>query len=145
MTFAPPIPGAEEVVAALGYWPSFHDAEVLAFSMSRGEKPTDYKSEARIEVQVQEYAPSHEGTAQFEMSIVKNVIISFVFTGVESLQVEDFNFQNVINSIRIEQDTSITAAGKLRVEVESIYGFGATWLCKSAQVAGVSKLAASEA
>jgi hypothetical protein len=145
MTSAPPIPGTEEVMAALGYWPSFHDAEVLAFTMSRGKNPTDYKSEARIEVHVKEYAPRHEGTAQFEMSIVKNVIISFVFTDVESLQVEDFNFQNVINSIRIEQDISNTAAGKLRVEVESIYGFGATWLCKSAQVAGVSKLAASEA
>jgi hypothetical protein len=145
MTSALHIPGADEVLAALGYWPSFHDAEVLTFAISRGEKPTDYKSEAHLTVQVREYAPRHEGTAQFEMSIVKNVVITFAFTGVESLQVEDFNFQNVINSIRIEPITASTAAGRLRVKVESIYGFGANWLCQSAQVSEVSKLAASEA
>jgi hypothetical protein len=117
---------------------------VIRFTLSRGAAPEDKISEAQLDVQVREYEPRHEGTAQYEMAIIKNVIIRFAFAGVEDVQVEDFNFQNVINSLRIQ--TEGTASGqRIRVEVESIYGFGATWFCSSAKVAGVSQLALSEA
>ena len=93
---------------------------------------------------MREYEPRHEGIAQYELVLIKNVIIRFAFAGVEDVQVEDFNFQNVINSLHIR--TEVTEAGeRIRVEVESIYGFGATWLCSSANVAGVSRPSASEA
>ena len=136
---APSIPGTEEVLSALGWWPSFHDAEVTHFSLSRGAPPDEKKSEAQLAVQVREYETRNEGTAQYEQALVKNVIICFVFEGVEEVQVEDFNFQNVINSLAIRQD-AYHPEQKIRVEVESIYGFGAAWLCRSAKVASVCKL-----
>ena len=144
MPTIPSIPGTEEVLAALGWWPSFHDAEVLHFSLSRGAMPKEKKSEARLEVQVREYEPRHEGTAQYELVLIKNVIIRFAFAGVEDVRVEDFNFQNVINSLHIRAEGTETEQ-RMRVEVESIYGFGATWVCSSALVASVSQLATSEA
>jgi hypothetical protein len=144
MATIPSIPGTEEVLSALGWWPSFHDAEVISFSLSRGATPDKKQSEAQLDVQVREYQPRHEGTAQYELVLIKNVVIRFAFSGVEDVQVEDFNFQNVINSLHIR--TEVTEFGQqIRVEVESIYGFGATWVCSSAKVAGVSRLAACEA
>ena len=144
MPTIPSIPGTEEVLSALGWWPSFHDAEVINFSLSRGATADAKESEARLDVQVREYEPRHEGTAQYELVLVKNVIIRFAFAGVQDVQVEDFNFQNVIDALHIQTEAT---AGKprLRVEVESIYGFGATWLCSSAMVASVSRLPTSEA
>ena len=144
MTTLPSIPGTKEVVSALGWWPSFHDAEVINFSLSRGATANAKKSEARLDVQVREYEPRHEGTAQCELVLIKNVIIRFAFAGVQNVQVEDFNFQNVINALHIQPEAT-EGQPRLRVEVESIYGFGPTWLCSSAKVASVSRLPTSEA
>lgn len=138
------IHGSEEVVSALGYWPSFHDAEVLSFTLERGARPEEKRSVARISVHVRQYEPRHEGTAEFEMALVQNVVVTLCFEDVEAIEVEDFNFQNVINSLQILPEAEVPSA-LLRVEVESIYGFGARWLCKSARVESVSKLATSEA
>ncbi len=144
MATIPPIPGTEEVLSALGWWPSFHDAEVTRFSLSRGTTADAKTSEAELDVQVREYEPRNVGTAEYELALIKDVIIRFAFTGVEEVQVEDFNFQNVINSLVI-QPVAEEAGGRIRVEVESIYGFGAAWFCSSARVAGVSRLVPSEA
>ena len=144
MATVPSIPGTEEVLSALGRWPSFHDAEVLHFALYRGATSDEKKSEARLDVQVREYETRHEGTAQYERVLVKKVLIRFAFAGVEEVQVEDFNFQNVINSLEICPNTG-GPERRIRVEVESIYGFGATWLCSSAKVASVSQQATSEA
>jgi hypothetical protein len=140
MATVPPIPGTEEVLSTLGWWPSFHDAEVLHFSLSRGARPEEKKSEATLEVQVREYETRNAGTAQYELALIKNVVIRFAFTGVEDVQVENFNFQNVINSLQILHESEAPDS-RVRVEVESIYGFGASWLCSTARVASVSKLA----
>jgi Immunity protein 50 len=142
MATIPPIPGTEEVLSALGRWPSFHDAEVIHFSLSRGATPDAKTSEAKLDVQVREYEPRNVGTAEYELVLIKDVIIRFTFTGVEEVQVEDFNFQNVINSLVIHPATE-EARERIRVEVESIYGFGATWFCTSAQVSDVSRLVLS--
>lgn len=144
MATVPPIPGTDEVLSALGWWPSFHDAEVIHFSLSRGARPEEKKSEAQLEVQVREYETRNPGTAQYELTLVKNVIIRFAFTGVEEVQVDDFNFQNVINSLEFHRESEAPES-RLRVAIESIYGFGATWLCRTARVASVSRLATSEA
>lgn len=140
MATIPSIPGTELVLSALGCWPSFHDAEVIHFRLSRGVTPDAKKSDAELDIQVREYEARHEGTAQYELVQSKNFVIRFAFAGVENVQVEDFNFQNVINSLSFDNETA-EGGERIRVEVESIYGFGASWLCSSAKVAGVSSLA----
>lgn len=144
MATIPNIPGTENVLSALGWWPSFHDAEVVHFSLSRGATPGVKTSDAVLDVQVREYEPRYEGTAQYEMVLVKNIIVRFAFAGVENVQVEDFNFQNVINSLNVQPEDTV-AGQRIRVEVESIFGFGGTWLCNSAKVASVSSLATNAA
>ncbi|MGL4438906.1 MAG: hypothetical protein ACRCUE_06505, partial [Bosea sp. (in: a-proteobacteria)] len=75
MATVPLIPGTEEVLSALGEWPSFHDAEVIHFSLSRGTMPEEKKFEAQLEVQVRQYETRNGGTAQYELALIKNVII----------------------------------------------------------------------
>lgn len=77
MATTPSIPGAEVVLSALGWWPAFHDAEVVHFSHSRGATPEEKKSEARLDVQIREYRSRNEGSGQHERARVKNVIIEF--------------------------------------------------------------------
>ncbi|MFN4329053.1 MAG: Imm50 family immunity protein [Limnobacter sp.] len=139
MVTVPPIPDAEEVLSALGEWPSFHDAEVIHFSLSRGAKPQDNKSEAQLEIQVRQYQTRNAGTAEFGLVLIKNVLIRFAFTDVQQLEVEDFNHQNVIDSLEFIRESEATDS-RIRVELTSIYGFGATWFCSDARVVGVTNL-----
>jgi hypothetical protein len=81
MATTPPIPGTKEVLSALGWWPSFHDAEVTRFSLSRGVTADAKTSEAELDVQVREYEPRNAGTAEYELVLIKDVIIRFAFTG----------------------------------------------------------------
>lgn len=139
MATVPSISGTELVLSALGHWPSFHDSEVTHFRLFRGETTDAKKSDAELDVKVREYETRNEGSAEYELVLTKNVLIRFAFAGVEEVQVEDFNFQNVINSLTIEKQRTRDDE-RIRVEVESIFGFGATWLCRSATVTDVSHL-----
>jgi len=144
MASTPPIQGYDAVVSALGAWPSFHDAEVLHFSLSRGHSPEEKRSTAQLAVLVRDFEPRNEGTVAYEVALVSSVVIRLEFEGVREIAVTNFNHQNVIETLRVEP-LFIAPAGQLRVEVESIYGFGATWLCTSARVACVSDLQSGEA
>lgn len=140
MTLIPSFPGVELVLRALGCWPAFHDAEVIRFSLARGATPEANQSDLELDVQIREYETRHEGTAQYELVQIKNVLIEFSFAGVEGVQVEDFNFHNVIDSLTLDNEVS-DGGERIRVQVESIYGFGAAWLCRSAKVKDVCHLA----
>jgi len=91
-----------------------------------------------MKVHLREYEPRDEGTAEHHLALVKNVVIDFRFTGVEALEVTDFNHQNVIDGLSVS-DASQGASAKLVVEVQSIFGFGGRWQCRSAEVTGVTQ------
>ncbi|MFM2449607.1 MAG: hypothetical protein RIS44_2057 [Pseudomonadota bacterium] len=133
------IMGSDRVVALLGYWPTFHDAEVISFCVERAIPFERDHAVAHLAVHVRHFVSVGEGTAQYEQVLSKSVLIRFRFVGVVDLSVSDFNHQNVINAIAvcaIEGD----APGVLRVEVESIWGFGGTWGCSSVLVESVQNL-----
>jgi Immunity protein 50 len=130
------VAGCENVVAALGVWPSFHDAEVIAFALSRPAPISTGKTEARLTVHVRQYEPRDEGTVRYHLALVRSVLITFRFVGVEALEVSDFNHQNVIDAITF-QDSRSPLGATLSVEVESIFGFSGRWHCRFAEVASV--------
>jgi hypothetical protein len=131
------IAGSEKVIAALGGWPSFHDAEVLAFELERSCPAASQLPETRMKIHVRQYESRNEGTAEYHLALVKNVVITFRFTGLEALEVRDFNHQNVIDGLAVH-DAPQTASAKLVVEVPSIFGFGGQWQCQSAEVTNVT-------
>lgn len=128
--------GAEMVVAEFGAWPSFHDAEVLSFELERSSLVATSSAVARMKVHVRRYEPSNEGTAEYHLALVKSVVIAFRFTGIEALEVSEFNHQNVIDSIAVSE-ASTPSGARISVEVESIFGFGGQWRCRTAEVVSV--------
>jgi hypothetical protein len=129
------ITGADAVVDALGTWPSFHDAEVLAFELERPALKAR-ASEARLKVHVTLYEARNEGTVEYHMALVKSIVVAFRFSGIRELEIFEFNHQNVVDAIVFSEVT--TATGKeIAVEVPSIFGFGGKWRCRTAEVIGV--------
>lgn len=130
------IVGARKVIEALGYWPTFHDAEVISSSVERGFPFKSGHAVARLAVHVRQYETVGEGTAECHQVVRKSVLVRFVFHGACELKLSDFNHQNVINAITISKQVG-DEESRLLVDVESIWGFGGTLQCVSASVEAV--------
>ncbi len=126
------IAGTEAVIDALGHWPTFHDAEVIKFSIERALPVEVGNTLAKLVVHVRRYTTTGEGTAQHQQVLTKGVLVHFVFRGVCELELSDFNHQNVINAILVSQPGG--GDSPLFIEVESIWGFGGIFQCASASV-----------
>lgn len=133
------IVGANKVVEALGYWPTFHDAEVISFAAERAFPIDRDHSNFRMAVHVCNYTVIGEGTAQYAQVLSTSVLIHFLFAGACDFEFSGFNHQNVINAISV---TPITTDGgaNLHVVIESIWGFGGMLHCSRAEVEAVQVL-----
>ena len=131
--------GSEKVIEALGYWPTFHDAEVISFSVERALPFKAGYTVARLAVHVSQYESVGEGTAQYELALRKSVVVRFLFQGACSLELSDFNHQNVIDSISVSTVATEDHAS-LSVVVEPIWGFGGSLRCSSVEVEALEVL-----
>jgi Immunity protein 50 len=125
--------GSEKVIAALGYWPKFHDAEIILFSVARALPLKRGDTVGHLNLNVRQYISVGEGTAQYEQVLSKNVLIRFRFNEIRDVEISGFNHQNVIDSItfsriQINDQTSIVVA------IESIFGLGGSLCCSSVVV-----------
>lgn len=106
---------AEKLISIYGRWPSFHDAEVLSLSLERAGPCCVIR------------LASHERTRDVDdqgfYKKENQCLITIRFTEVEDLCVEDFNHQNVIAGIVLEQEE------KMRVKIEGIFGMSAEFRC----------------
>lgn len=133
------IVGASKVIEALGYWPTFHDAEVISFTAERALPVKCGYSVFRLVVHVRNYTTVGEGTAQYDQVLSASVLVHFLFTGACDFEFSGFNHQNVIDAIVITPVTT-TESANLCVAIESIWGFGGIFHCSRAEVETVEVL-----
>ncbi|MGY2399978.1 Imm50 family immunity protein [Pseudomonas sp. SDO5271_S396] len=108
----------------------------MSFSASRGAPGQASTTSARLCVHVCQYEEVGCGTSDYEVIRCKSILIEFLFTGLHRLSVEDFNHQNVINSIEFRQVEDQV----VEVELESIFGMGALIHCSQVEVVEVTSL-----
>ena len=130
------IHNAEKVTEQLGYWPSFHDAEIISFSVARAMLVQAAETCARLCVHVREYKEVGAGTADYEIVCSKSLLIELMLLDVQHLFFEGFNHQNVINSIGFRR----LANESIEVEIESIYGVGGVICCARAEVTDITRM-----
>ncbi len=81
------VPGAAEIFSWFGYWPSFHDAEIVSIELNRSGTST---------LKVRTFATSKELDARGCFITNKHAVVSFLLDGICALQLDGFNHQNVI-------------------------------------------------
>lgn len=133
------IVGANKVVEALGYWPTFHDAEVVSFAAERALPVKCDFSRFRMSVHVRTYTTIGEGTAQYAQVLSASVLIHLLFSGACDFEFSGFNHQNVINAI-VVTPVATSEPANLHVEVESSWGFGGVLRCSRIDVEAVDVL-----
>jgi hypothetical protein len=96
MDFAPEnaITNAEFITNHFGYWPSFHDAEILSITF---ERPRD-KSNSTARMKVYAFEMTDRLKGRF-FKLVKHCIIEFELTALNGNEFDGFNHQNAVEEI----------------------------------------------
>lgn len=131
------IQGADKLSSLFGEWPSFHDAEVISFSIKR-DFPAIGATGARLEVNIRRYAIEYSDDIHYENVLKQNVLVSFMFHGACDIELSGFNAQNVIDAVEIREAEERPPL--LKVTVESSWGFGGSLLCSSIELESVESL-----
>ena len=113
------IEGAHKLLESFGFFPVFHDGEVVSVVLNRS------KVSATMTLLVPNY-PDSKYVGDLE------VILSFL--GIEDIRLEDFNHQNVISSLTFEKviEKSDSQAGhpsRIHVDLNTVFGMWATFSC----------------
>lgn len=81
------VPGATDLIALFGYWPSFHDSEVIAIELVQS-------GPSRLSVHT--FERSSEVNQKGQYICRKHVVVTFLFRGIRGLELSGFNHQSVI-------------------------------------------------
>jgi hypothetical protein len=106
---------ADKLVSVYGRWPSFHDAEIETVIMDR-RGPF-------IQIRLEAHERTDELTEEGVYRRLKRCVITFRFTDVENLALDDFNHQNVIAEMVMHRGE------KVKVEIQGIFGMSAQFQC----------------
>jgi hypothetical protein len=121
------VPGAAELFTWFGYWPSFHDAEIISLALNRSGTST---------LRIHTWQMTSQTDERGYYILDKHVLINFQMEEILGLELGDFNLQNVISGLNIRKTDdgyqiemgpcyglagSITAR-KLSIEIEPASG-----------------------
>jgi hypothetical protein len=106
------IPGAFELRDWFGYWPDFHDAEVISLHLNR---------RGNSFLRVHTWDTTKEVDEKGNYVQTKHVVVEFILESVSDLCLNDFSGQNVISGLGIEK----TASG-FRLALGACYGLAGT-------------------
>ncbi|HEV7220381.1 MAG TPA: Imm50 family immunity protein [Terriglobales bacterium] len=102
------ISGATELHDWFGYWPSFHDAEIISLHLDRN---------GRSSLRVLTWEMTKDIGEKGYYVLTKHALVEFNFEAVSGLSLNGFNDQNVIFGLSIEKTDS-----GFRVALYECYG-----------------------
>jgi hypothetical protein len=131
------ITGAERLVAAFGYWPSFHDAEVLWLRLDRRAGGAGCYGPT-LEALIHTFEITNEVGADGYYVLRHRVLIHLRFSDVVELRLDGFNHQNALmgltlSDLRGRQMERV----KWAVRFDSAFGVNASFQCYAAEVVSV--------
>jgi hypothetical protein len=131
------IRNSEALVSIFGYWPSFHDAEVVRIRLDRGDA-ADPQGEPRkpsLEADIHVFEMTDEVTEEGFYALRKHTLATLAFHGIDELELEGFNVQNALFGIGLEDisDRQLEVL-KWRVTIDSSFGLSATFMCEEIEI-----------
>jgi hypothetical protein len=89
-----PITGARELYDWFGFWPSFHDPEVIKLHLNR-------RGPSCLAIHTWEMTKRVDSKGYYELE--KHVVVEFILEDVAALSLEGFSKQNVIFGLAIDK------------------------------------------
>lgn len=134
------IRGSEELLSLFGYWPSFHDAEVIEMLLWRGEpgSPQSPRVPPQITIKFHLWEMTSEVDASGYFVNQKNSLVTMRFSGIQEIELEGFNHQNVIMGLAISMDGD--SPELFKVEINPSFGVSASFTCRTIDVVSVTPI-----
>lgn len=131
------------MVAHLGMWPSFHDAEVLTLTVDCTHVATSEELSPVLDLHLRGWVMTSEVTEQGFYKLHGDAVFHFQFEGVTNLHIEGFNNQNVLSALNLEVVDDPQSQGRkvLQVELEHCYEFKASFTAQRARVLSITPYA----
>ena len=131
--------GFEKLIEMFGYWPSFHDAEIINISLDRSGK--DEWEGPIIYAKIHVFQIGPEKTKNGKNFIFHyHTIVTFRFATVVNLNLEGLNSQNAIDGLKIEEkynkQRKINIFG---ITFEPGFGAQCTFDCDSIEIIRLEK------
>jgi hypothetical protein len=106
------IAGAQELYDWFGYWPDFHDAEVLNFHLELG-------APSRLVIHPWEMTNRVNAAGSYEL--IKHVVVEFVLSDVTTLNLQDPWEHSLLFGLEINRSES-----GFRLDLSATYGLSGT-------------------
>ncbi len=135
------IDGSKRLIEIFGYWPSFHDAEVIDLRLWRG----DVEPEAgrytfpQLRVRLHMWELLNDMNAQGFLVTRHHTLTTLCFYNVDDFRMEGFNHQNAILGLSIaREERSQGPTPIFVVHFDPAFGMGATFTCSRVEVVDAS-------
>jgi hypothetical protein len=129
------IEGSKKLTDIFGYWPSFHDAEVIELHFWRGAVEPDEERYVfpvlRVILHVWELTKDAKGF----LVLRNHTLATLRFHDVNEFRMEGFNHQNAILELSIiRQERSEGPSPVFAVHFDPAHGMGASFICSRVEV-----------
>ncbi len=90
----PDTPGASDLFAWFGFWPTFHDGEVLSLHLDRA---------GPSHLRVHTWERTNELDSRRYYVLRKHVLVTFILEDISELELDGFSRQNVLAELTLTQ------------------------------------------
>ncbi|WP_426060390.1 Imm50 family immunity protein [Hymenobacter sp. B1770] len=125
------IENGELVIQHFGYWPTFHDAEILSLCYERNYAegcPT-------LVLKVYSFEMTNKRVGRY-FKLIKHCLVEFELRGIFDNEMDGFNHQNAVNGISFRQENDLISC-----DIDPTFGIGATIVARQLIVKSLLPLA----
>ncbi len=131
------VEGAERLINIFGYWPSFHDAEVIQFDLWRGDVDPDARRyifpTVTTKIHLWEITTDLDTRGYYVLR--HHTLATLRFYDMDQLRMEGFNHQNAIFGLSISPAEPTEAfPQRFHIHFEPAFGITATFVCSRVEV-----------
>ena len=131
------IKGSERLTSVFGYWPSFHDAEIIWLRLHRAHTDAGVTAPS-LEMEIHAFEMTNEVAPTGQYVLKNHVVVHFRFTGIGFVKLEDFNCQNVLFELIISDIRQLQVQNmNFEVLLGSSYGLCGGFRCMAVEILAV--------
>ena len=131
------IESSNKLTDIFGYWPSFHDAEVIELNLWRGDVEPDAGRYVfpMLKVHLHLWELTNEADPPGSLVLRHHTRATLRFYDVNEFQMEGFNHQNAILELAItRQERTQGPSPVFAVHFNPAHGMGASFICSRVEV-----------
>lgn len=130
---------SKAVTDIFGYWPSFHDAEVLSLELQRAY---DDVPRATLKARIYVFEITKEVDDRGYLVLRNHTIVDMLFRAIDESRITSFNHQNVLWGLEISDITSRQLEHlHFQVHFSSSFGVEAEFKCKAIEIMAAERIA----